>query len=104
MTAPFAGETIFNAGFASSCSPRAFIRSTIFCGRGTSVSVCVAGGVTVVVAVVLLLSGAVAHDAKNKAKAGKARETDKTFRCRFMISSSEIQRDCNSVSVLREWM
>src|SRR6266404_9118366 len=55
MTAFFAGEMIFRTGFASSCSPRAFIMSTIFCGRGTIVSLCMPGGVALVVAVVLVL-------------------------------------------------
>src|SRR5712664_4838644 len=47
---------IFSAGLASSCSPRAFIMSTIFCGRGTTVRFCTPGGVTLLVAVVFALS------------------------------------------------
>src|SRR5258707_5621821 len=56
MVAFLAGIAIFTIGLALSCSPRAFIASTIFCGRGTTVRLCAPGGVAVVVAVVFALS------------------------------------------------
>src|SRR4029079_13192884 len=65
MTASFAGVTIFNVGLAWSCCPRPAIRSEIFCGRGITLKVCVGGGVTLLVAVVPVLSEVVEHAANN---------------------------------------
>src|SRR5713226_346470 len=56
MVAFFPGIAILRVGLASSCSPRAFIRSTIFCGRGITVRDCAPGGVAAVVAVVFAFS------------------------------------------------
>src|SRR5215813_7310303 len=56
IVALFAGEITFKEGFASSCSPRCFIMSTIVCGRGTMDSSCATGGDVVVVAVVCAFS------------------------------------------------
>src|SRR6185436_4928438 len=72
-------------GFASSCSPRAFIRSKIFCGRATSVSVCVVGGVTVVVEVVLELSEFAAHELNKRAKLASSNSNGRSFVCRPML-------------------
>src|SRR4029453_6902641 len=79
MTASFAGEIIFRVGLASSCSPRAFIMSTIFAGRGTSVRVCTPGGVTLLVAVVFALSFDCWQPARIKSRAQHARANGRAY-------------------------
>src|SRR5258706_15715219 len=69
MVAFFTGEMIFSVGWAWSCSPRAFIMSTIFCGRGTTVRLCTPGGVTLVVAVAFEFSVDVWQPARIESRA-----------------------------------
>src|SRR5258707_10437305 len=77
MIAFLAGIAIFTVGLALSCSPRAFIASMTFCGRGTTVRLWAPGGVAVVVAVVFALSFACRQPdparsaAKQRLNAGK---------------------------------
>src|SRR6266550_2143338 len=72
MVAFFTGEMIFSVGWAWSCSPRAFIMSMIFCGRGTTVRFCTPGGVTLLVAVVFELSFDCWQPVRIKSKAHQA--------------------------------
>ena len=85
MVAFFAGEMIFTVGLAWSCSPRAFIMSTIFCGRGTTVRFCMPGGVTLVVAVVFALSFGCWQPAKTSAQ--QAMMKGGKYLRKFMLSS-----------------
>src|SRR5437660_4365110 len=63
---------IFRVGLAWSCSPRAFIMSTIFCGRGTTERFCTPGGVTLLVAVVFALSSVCWQPARIRGRAQNA--------------------------------
>src|SRR5881397_839954 len=67
-------------GFAWSCSPRCFIRSSIVCGRDTFVSTCLPGGVTVVVAVVFAFSSCGLHPESTNTQRKQPKSRTSCFR------------------------
>src|SRR5712692_2756566 len=93
MVAFFAGIAIFSAGLALSCSPRAFIRSRIFCGRGITVNFWAPGGVAFVVAVVFAFSFGCWQPAKSSTAVKQRPNARKILRILISPSNNSMTRE-----------